>query len=267
MHRNSNDNIVLCTIEIVVAAPDADYFKSGFPESTDHLLPGDSRELHFRHCLCSEARISQPGWFAEFLATSIYPGSPQSVPVPLPESPSLIPMAPLRCILRPHFALNRIANTGIRQTILRRRIILSLYKGFRKLSMNAGSREPQGHEVSSPGHPVSAQGHLSEGPRSHTTRERIRSRSPASVTTSTGRPSRAERSIASPPTSRRLRPGSSSIRKSMSLSDPASPWATDPKTRMFFPPAALQERGSHRAAEREVYGYRHLGSYPLTTRP
>lgn len=63
---------------------------------------------------------------------------------------------------------------------------------------------------------------------------RIRSRSPASVTTSTGRPSISVRSIASPPTSSRLRPGSRSMSRSISLSGRASPRATGTKPDGFF---------------------------------
>ncbi len=143
MHRNSNDNIVLCTIEIVVAAPDADYFKSGFPESTDHLLPGDSRELHVPALLVFRGTdistgMGLPSFFGHLdiprdrflnLCQCLFPG------IPLTDAPRerwhRYGVSSVLILLHK----NRIANTGIRQIDPSAgELSLSLYKGFRKLS-------------------------------------------------------------------------------------------------------------------------------------
>jgi hypothetical protein len=70
----------------------------------------------------------------------------------------------------------------------------------------------------------------------------MRTLSPRSVTTSTGQPRSCSRSYWSPPRSKRVRPGSSSTRKSRSLCAPASPRATEPKTRTFRAPYLAQTR-------------------------
>src|SRR6266508_2179277 len=71
------------------------------------------------------------------------------------------------------------------------------------------------------------------------TRWRMRVLRPRVVTTSTGRRSRSARSMTRPPRSSRLRPGSRSTRKSMSLAASASPRATEPNTRTLWAPCCL----------------------------
>lgn len=74
------------------------------------------------------------------------------------------------------------------------------------------------------------------GMASRSTRSLIRGCKPCSVATSTGQPKSVCTSIKNPPRSRRLRPGSSSTRKSRSLSAVASPRAAEPKIRTFRAP-------------------------------
>ncbi len=71
---------------------------------------------------------------------------------------------------------------------------------------------------------------------SRSTRSRMRLRRPFSVTTSTLQERASCSSISKPPRSKRLRPGSSSTRKSISLLASASPRATEPKIRTFLAP-------------------------------
>src|SRR2546428_571122 len=77
---------------------------------------------------------------------------------------------------------------------------------------------------------------------SFNTRSRIRSRNPRSVTTSTWHPSISSRSIRRPLRSKRLRPGSISTKRSISLSESASPRATDPKIRTLNAPCLFAVR-------------------------
>jgi len=77
---------------------------------------------------------------------------------------------------------------------------------------------------------------------SRSTRGRIRSRNPLTVTTSTSQWRSACRSTSNPPRSRRLRPGSSSTRKSTSLFSSASPRTMEPNTRTFLAPCVSASR-------------------------
>lgn len=74
------------------------------------------------------------------------------------------------------------------------------------------------------------------GIASRRTRSRIRAFRPRSVTTSTWQPRTVSRSIRSPPKSKRVRPGSRSTSRSMSLSSSSSPRAAEPKTRTLRAP-------------------------------
>ena len=65
-----------------------------------------------------------------------------------------------------------------------------------------------------------------------------RSVRPPALTTSTDRPRRASRSLQRPTWSSSDRPGSKSMRRSISLEGPAEPLATEPNTRTFDAPCA-----------------------------
>jgi len=69
---------------------------------------------------------------------------------------------------------------------------------------------------------------------SRSTRSRIRFLSPFSVTMSISRPRNCRRSFNSPPMSNKVRPGSISTKKSISLFSSASSRATDPITRIGY---------------------------------
>lgn len=88
--------------------------------------------------------------------------------------------------------------------------------------------------------PIQAASH--NGTASASMRAWNRSRTPPSLTTSTRTPKSSSKSIASPPWSKRLRPGSNATRKSTSLDGVASPRATDPKIQTRCAPRALASR-------------------------
>jgi len=74
MHGNSDDDVTLCVIEVVVASPDADHLKPGFPESTDHLRTGGPRKYYVPALLVFRGTETSTGiGLPSFLATSTYP--------------------------------------------------------------------------------------------------------------------------------------------------------------------------------------------------
>jgi len=80
------------------------------------------------------------------------------------------------------------------------------------------------------------------GIASRSTRSRIRGLRPRSVITSTRHPRSCSKSYWRPPRSKRVLPGSSSTRKSISLCSSASPRATEPKTRTLRAPYLAHTR-------------------------